>query len=232
MPKHGKRYNQAIELIDKNKCYSTEEAVEILTSFPKTKFDETIELSFNLNVDPKHADQLVRGTVVLPHGTGKKVRVLVFAQADKVTAAEGAGADCVGYKDLVEKIKGGWMDFDVAIASPDTMSEVGKLGKILGPKGLMPSPKAGTVTPNVEQAVKEVKAGRVEFRVDKQGNLHLIIGKISFSKENLIKNANTGIEAVVKARPPAVKGQYVKGATISTSMGPGIRLNVGSMASK
>lgn len=229
MPKHGKRYKQAVELIDRSKLYSVTEAVEILGNSPKTKFDETVELSFNLNVDPKHADQLVRGTVVLPHGSGKKVRVLVFAQPDKAKEAQTAGADYVGYKDLIEKIKGGWMDFDVAIASPDTMSEVGKLGKILGPKGLMPSPKAGTVAPKVGDAVKEVKAGRIEFRVDKDGNLHLVVGKRSFSKENLTKNVRAGIEAIVKAKPPAVKGQYINSATLSTSMGPGIKLDVGTM---
>ena len=230
MAKYGKRYRQAVELIDKSKFYSADEAVEVLANFPKTKFDETVELSFNLSVDPKHADQLVRGTVVLPHGTGKHVRVLVFAQADKAHDAQNAGADYVGYKDLIEKIKGGWVDFDVVIASPDTMSEVGKLGKILGPKGLMPSPKAGTVTPNVEQAAREVKAGRLEFRVDKEGNLHLIIGKKSFSKENLVENANAGIEAIIKARPSAVKGQYINSVTLSTSMGPGIKLDAKAMA--
>ena len=229
MPKHGKRYRQASDLIDKKKFFSVKEAVEILCNFPKTKYDETIELTFNLNADPKHADQLVRGTVVLPHGTGKSVRVLVFAQGDKEKDAQTAGADYVGYKDLAEKIKGGWMDFDVVIASPDTMSEVGKLGKILGPKGLMPSPKAGTVTPKVAEAIKEVKAGRIEFRIDKGGNLHLITGKRSFPKENLMENVKAGINAVIKARPSAVKGQYVNSATLSTSMSPGISLDVGSI---
>lgn len=225
MTKHGKRYKQSFEKIEKDKIYSIDEAVGLIENFPKTKFDETLEISFNLGVDPKHADQLVRGTVVLPHGTGKKVRVLVIAKGDKHKEAEDAGADYVGFKDMVDKIKGGWFDFDVVVASPDTMSEVGKLGKILGPKGLMPSPKAGTVTPKIAETVKQVKAGRVEFRVDKQGNLHLIAGKKSFSKEQILVNVKTGIEAVVKARPAAVKGQYIKSITLSTSMGPGIRID-------
>lgn len=232
MTKHGKRYRKALELIDKNKLYSVDEAAGLLMSFPNSKFDETVELSFNLGIDPKHADQSVRGTVVLPYGTGKKVRVLVFAQADKARAAQEGGADYVGYKDLIEKIKGGWVDFDVAIATPDSMGEIGKLGKILGPKGLMPSPKSGTVTQNVLQAVKEIKAGKIEFRVDKAGNLHLAIGKKSFPKEKLIENIKTSIDAVVKARPPAVKGQYIKSAVVSTSMGPGIRLDTVAVATK
>jgi len=230
MPKHGKRYRKAEELIEKKKVYSIDKAVELLTNFPKANFDETVEIGFNLGVDPKYADQLVRGTVVLPHGTGKTVRVLVFAQGDNAGKARDAGADYVGYKELIDKVKTGWMDFDVIIAAPDTMGDVGKLGKILGPKGLMPSRKAGTVTPDIKQAVNEIKAGRVEFRVDKEGNLHLLIGKHSFSKENLIVNANAGIEAVVKARPPAVKGKYIKSAVLSTSMGPGIKLDVDTMA--
>lgn len=232
MNKHGKRYRQAVELVDRSKVYSIEEAVGLLTQFPKTKFDETVDLSFSLGVDPKHADQLVRGTVVLPHGTGKSVRVLVFAQGDKVKEAQAAGADHVGYKDLIDKIKTGWMDFDVAVASPDAMGEVGKLGKILGPKGLMPSPKAGTVTPDVSKAVKEVKAGRIEFKVDKDGNLHMMVGKMSFPKEKLLENINTAVESVLNARPPAVKGQYIKGIAISATMSPGIRLDVTGFSGK
>lgn len=213
-------------MVDVNKFYSIEEAVGLLEKFPKTKFNETVDLSFCLGVDPKQADQLVRGTVVLPNGTGKSVRVLVFAQGDKAKDAQSAGADYVGFKDLIDKIKTGWMDFDVAVASPDTMGEVGKLGKILGPKGLMPSPKAGTVTPNVDKAVKEVKAGRIEFKVDKDGNLHMVVGKRSFAKEKLLENINTAVESVVNARPPAVKGQYVKGIALSATMSPGLRIDV------
>lgn len=226
MNKHGKRYRQATGLVDVTRFYSIEDAVGLMTQFPKTKFDETVDLSFNLGVDPKHADQLVRGTVVLPHGTGRSVRVLVFTQGDKTKDARSSGADHVGFKDLIDKIKSGWMEFDVAIASPDAMGEVGKLGKILGPKGLMPSPKAGTVTQDVAKAVKEVKAGRVEFKVDKDGNLHMIVGKKSFPKEKLVENVNTAIESVLSARPPAVKGQYIKGIAISATMSPGVRLDV------
>lgn len=232
MAKQSKRYRQAKELVDINKFYSIEEAVGLIERFPKTKFDETVDLSFCLGVDPKQADQLVRGTVVLPHGTGKSVRVLVFTQGDKAKEAEAAGADYVGFKDLIDKIKTGWMDFDVAVASPDTMGEVGKLGKILGPKGLMPSPKAGTVTPNVDKAVKEVKAGRIEFKVDKDGNLHMVVGKRSFAKEKLLENINTAVESVVSARPSAVKGQYIKGMALSATMSPGLRLDVAKFASK
>lgn len=232
MAKQSKRYRQAKELVDINKFYSIEEAVGLIERFPKTKFDETVDLSFCLGVDPKQADQLVRGTVVLPNGTGKSVRVLVFTQGDKAKEAEAAGADYVGFKDLIDKIKTGWMDFDVAVASPDTMGEVGKLGKILGPKGLMPSPKAGTVTPNVDKAVKEVKAGRIEFKVDKDGNLHMVVGKRSFVKEKLIENINTAVESVVSARPAAVKGQYIKGIALSPTMSPGLRLDVTKFVQK
>lgn len=232
MTKHGKRYKQAVGLVDRAKAYSIDEAVGVLTQFPKTKFDETVDLSFSLGVDPKHADQLVRGTVVLPHGTGKSVRVLVFTQGDKAKEAQNAGADYVGFKDLIDKVKTGWMEFDVAIASPDTMGEVGKLGKILGPKGLMPSPKAGTVSQDVGKAVKEVKAGRIEFKVDKDGNLHMIVGKKSFPKEKLVENINTAVESVVSARPTAVKGQYIKGVALSSTMSPGIRLDLTSFTGK
>lgn len=232
MPKQSKRYRQAKELVDIDKFYSIEEAVGVIERFPKTKFDETVDLSFCLGVDPKQADQLVRGTVVLPHGTGKSVRVLVFTQGDKAKDAEAAGADYVGFKDLIDKIKTGWMDFDVAVASPDTMGEVGKLGKILGPKGLMPSPKAGTVTPNVDKAVKEVKAGRIEFKVDKDGNLHMVVGKRSFAKEKLLENINTAVDSVVSAKPPAVKGQYIKGIALSATMSPGLRLDISKFVVK
>lgn len=229
MKKHGKRYDKAKEMVKKGKDYPLEEAMELLQQFPKPKFDETVNMSFHLAVDPKHADQMVRGTVVLPRGTGKTVKVLVFAQGDKAKEAEEAGADYVGYKDFVEKIKGGWLDFDVAIATPDTMPEVGKLGRILGPKGLMPSPKAGTVTPNVGKAVKEVKAGRVEFKVDKHGNLHFIIGKGSFPKDHLVENALAVVDAVAKARPATLKGQYVKSVHVSPCMGPSIPVDLQSL---
>ncbi len=224
--KRGKRYKKAFEMIEEDQYYSLEDAVGVIVQLPQTKFDESLDINFCLGVDPKHADQLVRGQVTLPHGTGKKICVLVFAQGDKAKEAQAEGADYVGFKDLVEKIKGGWLEFDIAVASPDTMSEVGKLGKVLGPKGLMPSPKAGTVTPQVGKAVKEIKAGRIEFRVDKGGTLHMAIGKRSFSKEALFENTKTAIEAIVKARPPAAKGQYIKSATLSTSMGPGVKLDV------
>lgn len=232
MANQSKRYKKASDLVDRNKIFSIEESINLLTQFPKTKFDETIDLSFSLGVDPKHADQIVRGTVVLPHGTGRKVRVIVFAQGDKAKDAESSGADQVGYKDLVDKIKNGWTEFDVAIASPDTMGEVGKLGKILGPKGLMPSPKAGTVTPNIGQAVKEVKAGRIEFKVDKDGNLHMIVGKRSFDNKKLLENINTAIESVVSARPMALKGHYIKNMSLSATMSPGIKLDVTRFISK
>jgi large subunit ribosomal protein L1 len=225
MTKESKRYIKAKGMVDVEKMYSVEEAVGILAQFPKTKFNETVDLSVSLNVDPKHADQLVRGTVVLPHGTGKTVRVVAFTQGDKAKEAQDAGADIVGFKDLVEKIKGGWADFDVAVATPDTMGEVGKLGKVLGPKGLMPSPKSGTVTQNIAQAIKEVKAGRVEFKVDKDGNLHMIVGKSSFAKEKLLENINTAIDSVLSARPAAVKGHYIKSMSLSATMSPGVRLD-------
>jgi large subunit ribosomal protein L1 len=232
MAKQSKRYKKAKELVDAEKVYFVKDAVDVLAKFPKTKFNESVDLSFSLNVDPKHADQLVRGTVVLPHGTGKTVRVAVFAQGDKVKEAQDAGADFVGFKDLVDKIKGGWADFDVAIAAPDTMGEVGKLGKVLGPKGLMPSPKAGTVSPNIAKAVQEVRAGRIEFKVDKDGNLHMGVGKSSFQKEKLIENINTAIDSVLAARPAAVKGQYIKGISLSATMSPGVRLDLTEFAAK
>lgn len=229
MKKHGKRYNKAKEMVEKGRNYLLEDAMELLQQFPKPRFDETVNMSFHLTVDPKYADQMVRGTVVLPRGTGKTVRVLVFAQGDRAKEAESAGADYVGYRDLVEKIKGGWIDFDVVIATPDTMPEVGKLGRILGPKGLMPSPKAGTVTADVGRAVKEVKAGRIEFKVDKQGNLHFVIGKRSFPKEYLVENAMAVVDAVAKARPSTLKGQYVKSVYVSPCMGPSISLDPQSL---
>ena len=226
MKRKGKRYRKSAELVNKDKNYAVNDALELLMQLPAVKFDETVNLCFHLNVNPKHADQLVRGTVVLPHGTGKQVKVIAFAEGEQAKAAQEAGADYVGYKDLIEKIQGGWTDFDVVIASPDTMRELGKLGRVLGPKGLMPSPKAGTVTPQIGKAVKEVKAGRIEFKVDKSGNLHMVAGKKSFGREKLIDNVSSAIGAVVQARPPVLKGSYLKNVVVSLSMSPGIKLDV------
>ena len=197
---------------------------------PTRKFDETVEISFRLGIDPRQADQLVRGTVVLPHGLGKSVRVAVFAKGEPATAAEAAGADFVGAEDLVEKINGGWTDFDVAIATPDMMGQVGRLGRILGPRGLMPNPKSGTVTPDAARAVQEAKAGRVEYRVDRTANVHTPVGKASFDAQRLRENAQVLIDAIIRARPAATKGQYMRSVTLSTTMGPGIRLDRTALA--
>ncbi|HBT47357.1 MAG TPA: 50S ribosomal protein L1 [Peptococcaceae bacterium] len=225
MPKHGKRYLEAKKLVDRQRLYEPVEAISLVKQTATAEFDETVEAAVRLGVDPRHADQQVRGTVVLPHGTGKTPRVLVFAKGDKAKEAEEAGADIVGAEDLVEKIQGGWMDFDVAIATPDMMGTVGKLGRILGPRGLMPNPKAGTVTMDVARAVKEVKAGKIEFRVDKGGIIHAPIGKVSFPEEKLMENFRALIEALVRAKPAAAKGQYIKGVSLSCTMGPGIKVN-------
>ena len=222
---HSKRYNSNFEKINRDKEYSLEEAVELLTSFSQSKFDESVELAINLGVDPKHADQIVRGMVALPNGIGKDVKVLVFAKDNLAEDAEKAGADFVGADDMVEKVKGGWTDIDVVIAAPDMMAEVGKLGKILGPRGLMPNPKTGTVTTDIAKAVTEMKAGKIEFRVEKNGIIHNSIGKVSFPKENLIENARVFIDAILKAKPQAAKGTYVKKITITSTMGPGIKLD-------
>lgn len=224
MKAHSKRFEAGKKLVDSEKLYSVAESVSVLKSFPKTKFDETVDLSIKLGVDPKQTDQQVRGTVSLPHGTGKKVRVVVFAKGESAKLAKEAGADHVGLDDLVEKINKGWFDFDVVIASPETMREVGKLGKVLGPKGLMPSPKTGTVTPDVDKAVKEVKAGRVEFKMDKSGNLHLPIGKISFEEKALVENASAVLDAVYRSKPSTSKGSFMEGCTISSTMSPGVRI--------
>lgn len=221
----GKKYAAAAAQIDRDRTYSVEEAVELAKKIAYAKFDETVEVDMTLGVDPRKADQMVRGTVVLPHGLGKSKRVVVIASADKVNEAREAGADEVGGDDIAERIKGGWLDFDALIATPDMMKSVGQLGKILGPRGLMPNPKTGTVTFDVGRAVRETKAGKVEFRVDKTGVIHAPVGKVSFDKERLIENAKTLIDAVVRAKPAAAKGKYVKNATISSTMGPGIRLN-------
>ncbi len=231
--KHGKKFQDSAKLIDRANLYSTEEALDLVQKTAKAKFDETVEVHVRLGVDGRHADQQVRGAVVLPNGTGKDVRVAVFAKGDLAKAAEEAGADFVGDADLVQKIQGGWMDFDVAVASPDMMGFVGRLGKILGPRGLMPSPKAGTVTMDVAKAVKEAKAGKIEYRLDKTNIIHCPIGKVSFGTEKLHENFNALLDAIIKAKPEAAKGQYVKSCAVASTMGPGIRINpnkVGSAA--
>ena len=223
--KHGKKYVESAKLIDRTKLYDTAEALELAVKGATAKFDETVELHVRLGVDSRHADQQVRGAVVLPNGTGKKVRVAVFAKGDKVDAALAAGAEYVGAEDLMEKIQGGFMDFDVCIASPDMMGIVGRLGKVLGPRGLMPSPKAGTVTPDVAKAVTEAKAGKIEYRLDKTNIIHCPIGKVSFGGEKLKENLDTLMDAIVKAKPAATKGQYIKSVTVASTMGPGVKIN-------
>jgi len=225
MPKFGKKYEDALKLIDKNKLYDAADAIDLVKKTSTAKFDETIEVHVRLGVDPRHADQQVRGTVVLPHGTGKTRRVLVFAKGEKAKEAEAAGADFVGAEELAAKIEGGWLDFDVAIATPDMMGVVGKLGRILGPRGLMPNPKVGTVTFELAQAIKEVKAGKIEFRVDKTSIVHVPVGKASFDAAKLLENFQTFMEALIKAKPAAAKGQYLKSVTIASTMGPGIKVN-------
>ena len=227
---HSKRYNSNFEKINRDKEYSLEEAVELLSSFSHPKFDESVELAINLGVDPKHADQIVRGTVALPNGIGKDIRVLVFARDDLAEEAKNAGADFVGANDMVEKVKGGWTDIDVVVAAPDMMAEVGKLGKILGPRGLMPNPKIGTVTKDIAKAVTEVKAGKIEFRVEKNGIIHNSIGKISFPNEKIVENAKVFINAILKAKPQAAKGLYMKKITMTSAMGPGIKLDKSSIS--
>ncbi|MEG6587000.1 50S ribosomal protein L1 [Dendrosporobacter sp. 1207_IL3150] len=224
MPKFGKKYQEAAKLIE-DKVYDAEEAIELAKKTSIAKFDETVEVAVKLGVDPKHADQQVRGAVVLPYGTGKTKRVLVFAKGEKAKEAEAAGAEYVGAEDLVAKIQGGWADFDVAVATPDMMGTVGRLGKILGPKGLMPNPKVGTVTLDVTRAINEIKAGKIEYRTDKAGNIHAPIGKVSFDSEKLVSNFHTLIDTLVKVKPSAAKGQYLRAITISTTMGPGVKVN-------
>lgn len=226
--KHGKKYSDSAKLVDSLKLYDTVEALDLCTKTGKAKFDETVEVHVRLGVDSRHADQQVRGAVVLPNGTGKKVRVAVFAKGDKVQAAIDAGAEIVGGEDLMERIqKENFMEFDVVIASPDMMGIVGRLGKILGPRGLMPNPKAGTVTPDVARAVTEAKAGKIEYRLDKTNIIHCPIGKVSFGVEKLQQNFDTLLGAIVKAKPAAAKGQYVKSCVVATTMGPGIKINPG-----
>jgi large subunit ribosomal protein L1 len=227
MPKeHSKRYRKALELVDAKKTYPLKSAVEVLTKFPKAKFNESVDLAFKLGVDPKQSDQMVRGTVPLPHGSGKVVRVLVFAQGAAADAAKAAGAEYVGFDDMIKKCIEGWNDFDVAIATPGAMSEVRKLGKVLGPRGLMPNPKTGTVTDDTAKAVKEVKAGRVEFKVDKGGNVHVAVGKASFPAIQIEENARAVIEAVSKSRPSSVKGVFVHSCTLSATMSPPVRVDI------
>ncbi len=224
--KHGKNYQDSAKLVDRTKLYDAQEALDLCVKTAKAKFDETVEIHVRLGVDSRHADQQVRGAVVLPNGTGKKVRVLVFAKGDKADDATKAGAEFVGAEDLAAKIQNeGWTDFDVVIASPDMMGVVGRLGKVLGPRGLMPNPKAGTVTPDVARAVTEAKAGKIEYRLDKTNIIHCPIGKASFGIEKLSENFDTLMGAIVKAKPAAAKGQYVKSCVIATTMGPGVRIN-------
>ena len=226
MAKISKRYAEAAKLVDKNRSYSIEEAVALVKQTSTVKFDATIELSFSLNVDPRHADQQIRGAMVLPNGTGKTQTVAVVAQGDKAKAAQEAGADFVGDTDLIEKIAKGWFDFDVLIATPDMMGKLGKLGRVLGPKGLMPNPKTGTVTMDVAKAVDEVKKGKVTYRVDREGNLNVIIGKASFDNDKLVENFKAIYGVIAKARPAAVKGTYMKKIVLSSTMGPGIPVTV------
>ncbi|MGE5591557.1 MAG: 50S ribosomal protein L1 [Bacillota bacterium] len=225
MPSHGKKYREALKLIDSTKSYEPNEAVALVKKSATAKFDETIEAAVRLGVDPRHADQQVRGAVVLPHGTGKTARVLVFAKGDKIKEAEEAGADLVGAEDMVEKVQQGFMDFDVAVATPDMMAAVGKLGRILGPKGLMPNPKTGTVTFDVKNAIREIKAGKIEYRTDKVGIIHAPIGKASFDEAKLLENFQTFMDALIKAKPSGAKGQYIKTVTLAATMGPGVRVN-------
>jgi large subunit ribosomal protein L1 len=224
MPKVGKKFTAAKALVPE-RPHTLEEAIPLVQKIKFARFDETVELSIRLGVDPKHADQMVRGTVVLPHGLGKSKRVLVIAGGDKQREAQEAGADEVGGEEIVEKIQGGWMDFDAVVATPDMMRAVGRLGKVLGPRGLMPNPKTGTVTVDIAKAVREIKAGKVEFRVDKTGNLHAPIGKASFPASSLLANAQALVESVVKAKPSAAKGKYVRSITISSTMGPGVTVD-------
>ena len=225
MKKLAKRYAQAVEMVNQ-KSYAIESGLDTLLSLPRAKFDETVELHVRLGVDGRNADQQVRGVCILPHGTGKSLKVLVIAKGDKADDAVKAGADYVGAEEIVAKIQGGWLDFDVCITTPDMMGLVGRVARVLGPKGLMPNPKSGTVTMDVTKAIQDAKAGKVEYRLDKTNNVHVIIGKLSFGKEKLLENFNTVIEALIKAKPAAAKGQYFKNVSIASTMGPGIKINV------
>lgn len=226
MPKHGKKYLEAAKKVDADRLYTPQEAVELLKQISYSAFDGTVELHMRLGIDPRHADQIVRGTAVLPHGTGRTVRVLVFAQGDKAREAEEAGADYVGAQDLVQRIEGGWLDFDVAVATPDMMGQVGRLGRVLGPRGLMPNPKSGTVTFDVGRAVQDIKAGRVEFRNENRAPLlHVPVGKVSFDDQKLLDNFSTLMEAIAAAKPSAAKGSYIRSIYLSATMSPGIRID-------
>ena len=223
----SKRYKKALAVVDAQKAYSLQSAVEVVQTFPKAKFNETVEVAFRLGVDPRQSDQMVRGTVPLPHGSGKQVRVLVFAKPGAAAdAAKAAGAENVGFEDMIKKCSEGWTDFDVAVATPEAMIEVRKLGKVLGPRGLMPNPKTGTVTEDTAKAVREVKAGRVEFKIDKAGNVHVPVGKVSFQVAQIVENARSVIDAVLKARPASVKGQYVQSCTLSATMSPPVKVDI------
>jgi large subunit ribosomal protein L1 len=229
MAKRGKKYTEAVKLIERSKAYSVTEAVELVKKTSTTKFDASVEVAFRLGVDPKKADQQLRGAVVLPNGTGKTQRVLVFAKGEKAKEAEAAGADYVGDTEYINKISGGWFEFDVIVATPDMMGEVGKLGRTLGPKGLMPNPKTGTVTFDVAKAVGEIKAGKVEYRVDKAGNVHVPIGKVSFEDEKLVENFNTIFDTMIKVKPAAAKGTYMKNVAITSTMGPSVKIDASTV---
>ncbi|MCD6320545.1 MAG: 50S ribosomal protein L1 [Candidatus Desulfofervidaceae bacterium] len=229
MAKHGKKYVEAKKKIEPGKAYPVEEALKLALETATAKFDETVEVAVNLGVDPRHADQMVRGAVVLPHGTGKKVRILVFAQGEKEKEAQAAGADYVGGEELIKKIEAGWLDFDKVVATPDMMSKVAKIGRILGPRGLMPSTKTGTVTFDVTKAIEELKGGKIEFKVDKGGVVHAPIGKVSFGYEKLLDNFKTLLETIIRLKPASAKGTYIKGITVSTTMGPGIKVDTTSV---
>jgi large subunit ribosomal protein L1 len=228
MPKRGRKYQEAAKLIDRDRTYSAEEAMELVRKISYANFDATVEVHLRMGLDPRHADQQVRSTVSLPHGTGKQVRVIVFVEGEGARIAEEAGADYVGSDELIQKIQGGWFEFDVAVATPSMMSKVGRMGKILGPRGLMPSPKAGTIVSaeDLERVIKELKAGRVEFRLDKTANIHVPIGKVSFSKEQLVENFAALMEAVQRAKPAAAKGQYIRRITVAPTIGPGVKVDV------
>jgi large subunit ribosomal protein L1 len=226
MPKRGKKYRAAVEKIDPLKPYAPQEAVKLVKDVAYAKFDESVELHIRTGVDPRHADQQVRGSAVLPAGTGRTVRVVAFATGDKAREAEAAGAEVVGADDLVQRIQGGWTDFDVAVATPDLMGLVGRLGKVLGPRGLMPNPRSGTVTPDVGRAIREIKGGRVEFRVDRTGVIHAPVGKVSFSEDQILQNVSALVDAIVRAKPSGAKGQYIRTVNLATTMGPGIGLDL------
>ena len=226
--KHGKRYRALAEKIERGHEYPPEEGVKLVKETSQAKFDTTVELHLRMGVDPKHADQMVRGAAVLPHGTGKKIRVIAFAQGDKAREAQAAGADAVGADDLAKRIEGGWLDFDVAVATPDLMGAVGRLGRVLGPRGLMPNPRSGTVTFDVAKAVRDAKGGRVEFRVDKTGVIHTVVGKSSFTQEQLVGNLATLVDAINRARPAGVKGNYVRAAHLTSTQGPSVKLDLGA----